>query len=168
MVGRRCDGVIRISSAASSQILVALDQNLWISRLSSCLKSDFQPPDLHHQENQSHNSLYFNWMYFSGPYLPPTITLPYSVLEMPMKVRSLGAKPDPGFLYGAASQFPPRQKSHFLCITIWICGAAPLIIRRQSFGFRLFHKSYFHSSSGIVFPVRGQFGICVAATFESL
>ena len=107
-------------------------------------------------------------MYFSGPYLPPPITLPCSVLEMPMKVRSLAAKPDPGFLYGAASQFPPRQKSHFLCITIWICGAVPLIIRRQSFGFRLFHKSYFHSSSGIVFPVRGQFGICVAATFESL
>ena len=107
-------------------------------------------------------------MCFSGPYLPPPITLPCSVLEMPMKVRSLGAKPDPGFLYGAASQFPPRQKSYFLCITIWICGAVPLIIRRQSFGFRLFHKSYFHSSSGIVFPVRGQFGICVAATFESL
>ena len=98
----------------------------------------------------------------------PYMGTPNCPVMMPMKVRFLGAKPDPGFLYGAASQFPPRQKSYFLCITIWICCAVPLIIRRQSFGFRLFHKSYFHSSSGIVFPVRGQFGICVAATFESL
>ena len=100
---------------------------------------------------------HFIRIHFSPDNTCPPITLPCSVLGMPMKVRFLGAKPDPGFLYGAASQFPPRQKSYFLCITIRICGAAALIIRRQSFGFRLFHKSYFHSSSGIVFPMRGNF-----------
>ena len=94
---------------------------------------------------------HFIRMHFFPDNTCPPITLPCSVLGMPMKVRFLGAKPDPGFLYGAASQFPPRQKSYFLCITIRICGAAALIIRRQSFGFRLFHKSYFIHHRGLYF-----------------